>query len=130
MNRSSHPEVFCKKDVLINFAKFSGTHLCQSLFLNKVASWGLQFIKKETLTRVFSCEFCEISKNIFSYRTPLMAASEIREFCEQFIWEAGWNDGLNFPLRLLKISTERGWRDRMKWSLSHITVHGNAKVIA
>ena len=33
------------------------------------------FIKKETLARVFSCEFCEISKKIFFYRTTLMAAS-------------------------------------------------------
>ena len=24
---------------------------------------------------MFSCEFCEISKNTFSYRTPLVAAS-------------------------------------------------------
>ena len=32
-------------------------------------------IKKETLAQVFSCEFCEISKNTFSYRTPLVAAS-------------------------------------------------------
>ena len=35
--RSSHPEVFCKKGVLSNFAKFTGKHLCQSLFLNEVA---------------------------------------------------------------------------------------------
>ena len=35
--RSSRLEVFCKKDVLKNFAKFTGNHLCQSLFLNKVA---------------------------------------------------------------------------------------------
>ena len=33
-------------------------------------------IKKETLALVFSCEFCEISKNTFSYRTPLVAASD------------------------------------------------------
>ena len=33
------------------------------------------FVKKETLAQVFSCEFCEISKNIFSHRTPLAAAS-------------------------------------------------------
>ena len=32
------------------------------------------FIKKETLAQVFSCEFCEISKNTFFYRTPLVAA--------------------------------------------------------
>ena len=35
------------------------------------------FIKKETLAQVFSSEFCEISKNIFFYRTPPMAASVI-----------------------------------------------------
>ena len=27
------------------------------------------------MCQVFSCEFCEISKNTFSYRTPLVAAS-------------------------------------------------------
>ena len=36
-SRSSRPEVFCKKGVLRNFAKFTGKHLCQSLFFNKVA---------------------------------------------------------------------------------------------
>ena len=35
-NRSSRPEVFCRKGVLGNFAKFTGKHLCQSLFFNKV----------------------------------------------------------------------------------------------
>ena len=34
------------------------------------------FIKKETLAQMFSCEFCEISKNTFPYRTPTIAASE------------------------------------------------------
>ena len=36
-NRSSRPEVFCKKGVLRNFTKFTGKHLCQRLFFNKVA---------------------------------------------------------------------------------------------
>ena len=31
-NRSSRPEVFCKKGILRNFAKFTGKHLCQSIF--------------------------------------------------------------------------------------------------
>ena len=35
--RTIRPEVFCKKGVLRNFAKFMGKHLCQSLFFNKVA---------------------------------------------------------------------------------------------
>ena len=36
-NRSSRPEVFSKKGVLRNSAKFTGKHLYQRLFLNKVA---------------------------------------------------------------------------------------------
>ena len=35
------------------------------------------FIKKEILAKVSFCEFCEISKNTFSYRTPLVAASQL-----------------------------------------------------
>ena len=35
------------------------------------------FIKKETLAHVLSCEFCEICKNTFYYRTPLLAASGV-----------------------------------------------------
>ena len=34
------------------------------------------FIKKETLAQVFSCEFCKISKITFYYRTPELAVSE------------------------------------------------------
>ena len=33
------------------------------------------FIKIETLAQAISCEFCEISNNTFSYRTPPVAAS-------------------------------------------------------
>ena len=49
--RSSRPEVFYKKGVLRNFAKFTGKHLCQSLFFNKVAGprpKACNFIKNET----------------------------------------------------------------------------------
>ena len=61
--RNSSPEVFRKKGVLRNFEKFTGKHLCPSLFF-----------KKDALAQVFSCEFCEISKNTFSYRTPPVVA--------------------------------------------------------
>ena len=87
-NRSSRPEVFCEKAVLGNFAKFTGKHLCQNLFFNKVAGGACNFIKKETLAQVFSFEFCEIPKNTFSQRTPLVAASDITialNFCKQRI---------------------------------------------
>ena len=59
MPRSSRPEVFCKKDVLRNFAKFTGKHLYQSLLFNKVA--GL---------RPHAC------LNTFSYGAPPVATSK------------------------------------------------------
>ena len=51
--RSSRPEVLFRKGVFRNFAI------------------------KETLAQMFSCEFCEISKNTCFYRTPPVAASEL-----------------------------------------------------
>ena len=65
MVKSSHQRCSVKKGVLRNFAKFTGKYLCQGLFFKKVAGAACNFIKKETLAQVFSCEFCEISKNIF-----------------------------------------------------------------
>ena len=35
--------------------------------------------KKEALAQVFPCEFCEISKDIFSDRTPPVTASGVPE---------------------------------------------------
>ena len=59
-SRSSRPEVFCEKGVLRNFTTWMRKQLCQSLFFNKVAGMRPEnFIKKETLAQVFSCEvFC------------------------------------------------------------------------
>ena len=35
--RNSRPELFCKKGVLRDFAKLTEKHVCQRLFINKVA---------------------------------------------------------------------------------------------
>ena len=75
--RSSRPEVFCKKCVLRNFAKFTGKHLCQeNTFFNKGVGLRLA-TKKKTLAQVFPCEFCEILKNNFYCKTAGLAASEL-----------------------------------------------------
>ena len=59
----SRPEVLCKK-VVLNILQNSQENICARVsFLTK-------------LQAVFSYEFCEISKNTFFYRTPLVAASE------------------------------------------------------
>ena len=66
VNIKSSREVFFKKGVLKNFPKFTGNTcaraFCQQLYL------------KETLAQVFSCEFCEIFRNTFFCRTPVVAA--------------------------------------------------------
>ena len=73
---SSRAEVFCKKGVLKNFTKFTGKNLCQSLFFIKLQPEACNFINKETLAHVCSCEFCKIFKNTYFYRTPLVANAE------------------------------------------------------
>ena len=69
------PEVFYK-NILKNLVKFTGKCLCQSLFFHKVASQACNFIKKEILVPVFSCEFCEIFKNTFFTEHLRASASE------------------------------------------------------
>ena len=54
-----------KNVVLRNFTKFTGKHLCQSLFFNKVAGFRPVTLLKKILAQVFSCELYRISKNIF-----------------------------------------------------------------
>ena len=59
LDRSSRP-VFCQKGVLRNFAKFTGKHLCQSLFFNKVAGLRPGTISKKRLWyRCFPANFAK-----------------------------------------------------------------------
>ena len=82
--------MFCKKVVLRNFPKLTGKQLCQSLFF-----------KKETLARVFSCEFLRISflqkttffteqrrwlllKNLFTHSTSVKTKGESKEIKQKW----------------------------------------------
>ena len=47
----------------------------ESVFLSAVFSTACNFIKKETLAQVFSCQFCEIFKNTYFIEHLWMAAS-------------------------------------------------------
>ena len=47
--RSSRPNVFSKKVILKNLAKFAGKHLCQSLFFDKVAGLRSATLLKKRL---------------------------------------------------------------------------------
>ena len=75
INKSSHPEVFCKNSAHKNFAKFTGKHLRHSLFFNKVA--GLKpatLLKKSLWHNCFPVDFAKF------LRTPPVAASETRTY--------------------------------------------------
>ena len=100
--RSSRPEVFCKKGVLKHFAKFTGKHLCHSLFFNKVpglpmSKWDfskatcfpvnfVKFLRSQFFNRIASLRSatlvkkrlrhsCDIFKKTFFCTTPPVAAS-------------------------------------------------------
>ena len=68
LSRRSHRTCSVKTDVLKDFAKFTGKHLCQS-------PQACNFIKKETLAQVVSFEFCEIFKNTYLMERLQMTAS-------------------------------------------------------
>ena len=59
----------------VNYAKFSRTP-----FFIEHLRWGCNFIKKETLVQVFSCDFCEILNNNFLYNTSARLLLSMRMY--------------------------------------------------
>ena len=72
--------MFCKK-VYLEISQNSQENTCSRVSFSIKLQVFFLLLKKGTLAQVFSREFCVISKNTFSHRTPLVAASErfIRE---------------------------------------------------
>ena len=67
---SSRQEVFCEKDVLRNFTKFTGKHLCQCLFFNKVAiRRPATFLKRDSGTGVFLWIWWNLQEHLFLQNT-------------------------------------------------------------
>ena len=70
MFRSIHQGRSIKKDILENFAKFTGKHPYQSLFLNKVAGLAPATLSKKRLWHIcFSVNFVKLLEQLF-YRAP------------------------------------------------------------
>ena len=60
--------------VLLKISQNSRRNTCARVcFLIMLQALACNSIKKETLAKIFSCEFCEIFKNTFFYRTPSVA---------------------------------------------------------
>ena len=66
--RSSCTEVFCKKGVLRNLAKFTGKHLCQILFFNKVAGLPATLLKYRIWHKCFPVNFAKFLRTPFVTR--------------------------------------------------------------
>ena len=68
---------------------------------------------KESLAQVFFCEFCEISKNTFFYRTPPVAASEsiYSDFSAKSCWAVEYNDSVIIHI----IDTKYSRMDQIKF---------------
>ena len=59
-----------RKEVFLKLLQDSQENTCARVsFFDKVAGLACNFIKKETLAQVFSCEFCEIPENAFLQNT-------------------------------------------------------------
>ena len=66
------------KKVFVEVLQNSQENTCVRVSsLIKLQASAYNLIKEETLAQVFSYEFCQISKNSFSYRTPPVAASDL-----------------------------------------------------
>ena len=74
------------QDITISYCLVTLLSMIEWNFLRQACN----FIKKETLAQVLSCEFFEISKNTFINRTPLVTASVICSFICQFSIHHCW----------------------------------------
>ena len=87
ISRSSRRRCSIKKGVLRNFAKFTGKHLCQSLFFNKVASLRPATLSKKRLWyRCFLVNFAKFLRISFLTEHLRATASQVVKPC--------WNSDL------------------------------------
>ena len=124
LDRSSRPEVFCKKAVLTNFAKLTGKDLCQSLFLIKnncvgCFCWLLwhgcfpvnltKFIRTSYRTRPVTASALIIFKTFFFAWNDLRRSWKINRMPNQNLqWEQGGEIG-GPPLKITNFPTKRTW---------------------
>ena len=77
-SRSSHQSCSIEKAVLKNFAIFTGKHLSWSLLLIDLqASRPATFLKRDSNTPMFSCEYCKIFKNNYFDKNLRTTASAV-----------------------------------------------------
>ena len=117
-------KVFCKKGVLRNFTKFTGKHLCQSLFFNKVA--GLRaatLLKKRLGQRCFPVNFAKFLKTLFLQNTSvwlLLMSSIFELWSELSLYKKG-----SFPLRISSVNVSKSTRNCGSVRFTEDILNGN-----
>ena len=84
--RSSRPEVFCRNGILSNLAKFTGKHLCQSLYFDKVGPATI--LKKRLWHRCVPVNFAKFLRTPFLQKTSgqlLLYMNNLGEFTLLFL---------------------------------------------
>ena len=113
--RCSRPEVFCEKDILRNFAKFTGKHLCQRFFFNKVVGFRLATLLKNSLWhRCFPVNFVKF------LRTPFLKKHLrwlLLEILKNSVVAFGWQLFANFHQILNKCYCLRFLIDLFSWTI-------------
>ena len=100
--RSSHQRYSKKKGVLKNFVKFTGKHLCQSLFFNKVEELRPATLwKKRLWRRCFPVDFAKFLRTPFFYLQWLLLKF-ISHHTKEMLYVRGslhaqFHPGLKFP---------------------------------
>ena len=101
------------KKMFLQISQNSQENTCARVsFLITLQASGCNFIKKEALAQALFLEFCEISKNTVSYKTPLVAASEDNRF-RLTNWNK-WTVSPNFVNRKLDL-----WMKKIFYGWSH-----------
>ena len=85
LRQKQPPEVFCKKGVIRNLAKFTGKHLCQSLFLNKVAGAAC---RRLLLLRYFSLFSFPLFFFFFYKKALLVIKASDQNLNFNIIWQS------------------------------------------
>ena len=90
-NRGSRSNVFCKKGIVKDFAKFTGKQLCQSLFLIKLQAATASLLKKKLWHKCFPMNFAEFlrtSTTGFFWRRPIINVWQGRKCMSDYVYRS------------------------------------------
>ena len=71
----------------LKISQYSKENTCVRVSFNKVASFRPATSLKKTPTQVLSCEYCEIFKKSFLYRTSTVVASNSYQFFQKYLYK-------------------------------------------